>query len=193
MYPATSILTISLYTLFLCFYTFSLMQLHHIVFEEIGEMAGALSYIHALVPINISRLSMAINNFQCDICHLKSRYKQQHKFYQEKSQGQAKFNKAISGSIAYYTSCLWILRTSSRCLPASSPRYPALMRLQLNVAMQILGETEFSHDVHQCDLWHPHGMVEPVNSQQFAGPAERGTKSSEQVAPDPEGVPAPHR
>ncbi len=24
---------------------------HHVVFEEIGEMAGALSYIHAVVPV----------------------------------------------------------------------------------------------------------------------------------------------
>jgi hypothetical protein len=29
---------------------------HHIVFEEIGEMAGALSYIHAVIPVNISGL-----------------------------------------------------------------------------------------------------------------------------------------
>ncbi len=27
---------------------------HHIVFEEIGEMAGALSYIHVVIPVNIS-------------------------------------------------------------------------------------------------------------------------------------------
>ena len=30
---------------------------HHIVFEEIGEMAGALSYIHAVIPVNISGLN----------------------------------------------------------------------------------------------------------------------------------------
>jgi hypothetical protein len=29
---------------------------HHIVFEEIGEMAGALSYIHAVILVNISGL-----------------------------------------------------------------------------------------------------------------------------------------
>jgi len=32
---------------------------HHIVFEEIGEMAGALSYIHAIIPVNISGLDRA--------------------------------------------------------------------------------------------------------------------------------------
>ncbi len=33
-----------------------LTSAHHIVFEEIGEMAGALSYIHAVIPVNISTL-----------------------------------------------------------------------------------------------------------------------------------------
>ena len=37
---------------------------HHVVFEEIGEMAGALSYIHAVVPVNISGLTRAVNNFK---------------------------------------------------------------------------------------------------------------------------------
>jgi hypothetical protein len=36
---------------------------HHVVFEEIGEMARALSYIHAIVPINISGLAQAVQNF----------------------------------------------------------------------------------------------------------------------------------
>jgi hypothetical protein len=37
---------------------------HHVVFEEIGKMAGALSYVHAIVPVNISGLAHAINNFK---------------------------------------------------------------------------------------------------------------------------------
>ncbi len=36
---------------------------HHVVFEEIGKMAGALSYIHAIVPINISGLAQAVHSF----------------------------------------------------------------------------------------------------------------------------------
>jgi hypothetical protein len=40
---------------------------HHVVFEEIGEMAGALSYIHAVVPVNISGLSQAVENFKTDV------------------------------------------------------------------------------------------------------------------------------
>ena len=40
---------------------------HHVVFEEIGEMAGALSYIHAVVPVNISGLVQTVTNFKHDI------------------------------------------------------------------------------------------------------------------------------
>jgi hypothetical protein len=35
---------------------------HHFVFKEIGEMAGVLSYVHAIVPVNILGLSRAIQN-----------------------------------------------------------------------------------------------------------------------------------
>ena len=47
-------LSISLYTALLFLYSFTPAQTHHVVFEEIGEMAGALSYIHVVIPINIS-------------------------------------------------------------------------------------------------------------------------------------------
>ena len=48
---------------------------HHVVFEEIGEMAGALSYIHAVVPVNISGLSQAVDNFKTDVRSLETLYK----------------------------------------------------------------------------------------------------------------------
>jgi hypothetical protein len=48
---------------------------HHVVFEEIGEMAGALSYIHAVVPVNISGLAHAIDNFKTDVHALEALYK----------------------------------------------------------------------------------------------------------------------
>ena len=48
---------------------------HHVVFEEIGEMAGALSYIHAVVPVNISGLSQAVDNFKNDVRSLEALYK----------------------------------------------------------------------------------------------------------------------
>ncbi len=48
---------------------------HHVVFEEIGEMAGALSYIHAVVPVNISGLAHAVDNFKADVRSLEALYK----------------------------------------------------------------------------------------------------------------------
>ncbi len=59
-----------------CVILFSLSPslLHHVVFEEIGEMAGALSYIHAIVPINISGLAQAVQNFRYDVNALQEIY-----------------------------------------------------------------------------------------------------------------------
>ena len=48
---------------------------HHIVFEEIGEMAGALSYIHPVIPVNISgRLDRAANTFRSQVSDLRRNY-----------------------------------------------------------------------------------------------------------------------
>jgi hypothetical protein len=47
---------------------------HHVVFEEIGEMAGALSYVNAVVPVNISGLSHAVKNFKEDVRTLEALY-----------------------------------------------------------------------------------------------------------------------
>jgi hypothetical protein len=41
-------LSVSLYTALLFSYSSTPAQTHHVVFEEIGEMAGALSYIHVV-------------------------------------------------------------------------------------------------------------------------------------------------
>ena len=57
-------LSISLYTTLLFLYSFTPAQTHHVIFEEIGEMAGALSYIHVVIPINISGLLHAIDDFR---------------------------------------------------------------------------------------------------------------------------------
>ncbi len=40
-------------------------------------MAGALLYIHAIVPVNISWLIWAVDRFQCDVAHLKTGYQKQ--------------------------------------------------------------------------------------------------------------------
>ena len=47
---------------------------HHIIFEEIGEMAGALSYIHAVIPVNISGLDRAANTFRSQVSDLRRNY-----------------------------------------------------------------------------------------------------------------------
>ena len=68
-------LTVSLFTIFML----SLNMLpgansHHVVFEEIGQMAGALSYIHVVVPINISGLLNSVADFKSKIIALKTMY-----------------------------------------------------------------------------------------------------------------------
>jgi hypothetical protein len=47
---------------------------HHIVFKEIGEMAVALSYIHAVIPVNISGLDRAANIFRSQVADLHRHY-----------------------------------------------------------------------------------------------------------------------
>jgi hypothetical protein len=73
-------LSISFYTLFLFSFSFSPARTHHVIFEEIGEMAGALSYIHVVIPINISGLLHAIDDFRAKVVVLKSNYIDHKKF-----------------------------------------------------------------------------------------------------------------
>jgi len=47
---------------------------HHIVFEEIGEMAGALLYIHVVIPVNISRLDRAAHIFRSQVASIRQHY-----------------------------------------------------------------------------------------------------------------------
>jgi hypothetical protein len=54
------------------------VSLHHVVFEEIGKMAGALSYVHAIVPVNISSLAHAVHAFRHDVHALKKLYTEKH-------------------------------------------------------------------------------------------------------------------
>ena len=60
--------------IFLLFRFPSPTSTHHIVFEEIGEMAGALSYIHAVIPVNISGLDRAARTFRSQVDHLRRNY-----------------------------------------------------------------------------------------------------------------------
>ncbi len=59
---------------------------HHIIFEEIGEMAGALSYIHAVIPVNIFGLFRAANTFRSQVSDLRRNY----------NIAQAKIDKTIT-------------------------------------------------------------------------------------------------
>ncbi len=67
-------LTISLCTVFLFSLTLLGANSHHVVFEEIGQMAGALSYIHVVVPTNISGLLNSVADFRNKIVALKTMY-----------------------------------------------------------------------------------------------------------------------
>ncbi len=73
-------LSISLYTFFLFSCSFTPAQTHHVVFEEIGEMAGALSYIHVVILINISGLLHTIDDFCSKIVALKRKYTDKAKY-----------------------------------------------------------------------------------------------------------------
>ena len=67
-------LTVSLFTIFMFSLTLPGANSHHVVFEEIGQMAGALSYIHVVVPINISGLLNSVADFRSKIVALKTMY-----------------------------------------------------------------------------------------------------------------------
>ena len=67
-------LTVSLHTLFLFSLSLPTAHAHHVVFEEIGEMAGALSYIHVVGPVNISGLLQLVADFCSKILVLKTNY-----------------------------------------------------------------------------------------------------------------------
>jgi hypothetical protein len=68
------VLTVSLHTIFLFSLTFPTARTHHVIFKEIGEMAGALSYIHVVVPVNISGLLKSVADFCSKILVLKTNY-----------------------------------------------------------------------------------------------------------------------
>jgi len=70
------LLPIFLVTLLSCFQNF---DSHHVVFEEIGEMAGALSYIHAIIPVNISALVKTACWVQQHIDTVEAAYQKLHK------------------------------------------------------------------------------------------------------------------
>jgi hypothetical protein len=73
-------LTVSFYTIFLFSVLFSPARTHHIIFEEVREMAGALSYIHIVILINISGLLQAVMQFREKVTELKSGYTEKKRY-----------------------------------------------------------------------------------------------------------------
>jgi hypothetical protein len=47
---------------------------HHIVFEEIRVIAGALLYIHAVIPVNIFGLNRAAHIFCSQVASIRQHY-----------------------------------------------------------------------------------------------------------------------
>ncbi len=86
----TGTLTISLYTFLLFVCSFPSAHPHHVVFDEISEMAGALLYIHVIILVNISGLSMAVKHFCDKVTLLQKGYgdKAKHAVFLEKYGGR---------------------------------------------------------------------------------------------------------
>jgi hypothetical protein len=75
---------------------------HHIVFEEIGEMARALSYIHAIIPVNISGLDQAANIFCSQVADLRRHYNTaQAKIDQTMNDAPNSAQKQLAGDIKH--------------------------------------------------------------------------------------------
>jgi hypothetical protein len=152
-------LTILLHTIFLFSITFPAARTHHVVFEEIGEMAGALSYIHAVVPVNISGLLQSVADFRSKIVVLKTTYSD-NAIYANRldsygginTNGPAKhlllhFRRQISGLMDLLIKDADILRTTILSLKSSLPHVDTDNREKRSAAM-ILGTTILSPWLH---------------------------------------------
>jgi hypothetical protein len=127
-------LTVSLHTLFLFSLTFPTARTHHVVFEEIGEMARALSYIHVVVPVNISGLLKSVADFRSKILVLKTNYantavytKRLQEYRGINTNGLSKhllfhFRRQISGLMDLLIKDADILRTTILSLKSSLPQ-----------------------------------------------------------------------
>jgi len=47
-------------------------QGHHVVYEEIGELAGALSYVHVVMPMNLTAIQHQINRYLQEIASVRT-------------------------------------------------------------------------------------------------------------------------
>jgi hypothetical protein len=147
------------------------------VFEEISEMAGALSHICAIVPVNISGLTRAIVKFQKDILQCQEKYKC--------------LKLAIGYQFDYIEHFhLWVYNLLDHSITDTDDMLQTIASLQsslLQVAegahpplfcQRILTQEEVSLCHRQWHFWDSNGMVHPQAPKQF----ERPIKSSSRPA-----------
>ncbi len=144
---------------------------HHVVFEEIGKMAGALSYVHAIVLVNISGLAHAVNNFKEDVRTLLALY---HKNRQPTGLSHDNFfHQRILDLFTLASADADAMLTSIHGLCDTLPAAAA--------------ETHLPHDDHEYRIRRQspftiiggvtNGLVYAAPAQQFMGP-DRGSRRS---------------
>jgi hypothetical protein len=51
---------------------------HHVIFENIGQLAGALSYLHVKMTLNLTRIHDQLINYNASIYQLQDFFRQSH-------------------------------------------------------------------------------------------------------------------
>jgi hypothetical protein len=169
-------LTVSLHTIFLFSLTFPTACTHHVVFEEIGEMAGALSYIHAVVPVNISGLLKSVADFRSKIVVLKTNYADTAIYSNRLEQyggvntnGPAKhlllhFRRQISGLMDLLIKDADVLRTTILSLKSSLPQVDNDNREKRSAGL-IIGTTILSGVFGTLMGWFTHRRLSNLRDQ----------------------------
>jgi hypothetical protein len=170
-------LTISLYTIFLFSYTLPTVNAHHVVFEEIGQMAGALSYIHVVVPINISGLLKSVADFRSSIIALKTNYAE-NAIYSNRLEeyggmnvnGPGKhlllhFGRQISGLMDLLIKDADGIRSTVLSLKSSLPQVPTDHREKRGASGLIIGSTILSGVFGTLMGWFTHRRLTNLQDQ----------------------------
>jgi hypothetical protein len=170
------VLTVSFHTIFLFSLTFPTARTHHVVFEEIGEMAGALSYIHAVVPVNISGLLQSVADFRSKIIVLKTTYSDNAIYSNRLEQyggintnGLAKhlllhFRRQITGLMDLLIKDADTLRTTILSLKSSLPQVDTDNREKRSAGL-ILGTTVLSGIFGTLMGWFTHRRLNSIRDQ----------------------------
>jgi len=160
-------LTVSLHTLFLFSLSLLAARTHHILFEEIGEMARALSYIHVVVSVNISDLLLAVDAFRSKIVVLKTNYadtasysKRLQDYGGPNTNNPAKhilvhFRRQLSGLMDLMIKDADILRNAITSPKTSLPRVDKTTRIKRSAGL-IIGSTILSGVFGTLMGWFTH-------------------------------------